>query len=885
MPNKRDSKVDPRTEQEIYEAELTRHNQLGRLARSKGYQVPPAGGTPPALNEDGSLKNPPSQPTSNQDEGGEGGEEEEEGEGDEGGNESEKLRVSNQLSVNTDQPRDEHGRWTVGNFPKPSWWDAERQPNEHELAAHIDMGNSGDTGGTQGIGKVVKRLRKEEAVSDGVIDHLRKFHTDRVKSESGAGSLSSQEAREERILRTRDSSGRVSARPFNSNPEGHNQYSQPMEGSSSSMEGSSQSSKSSSQHAEGSSHYAEGAAKDKPSIFDLAQTVSKGGDHVVVWQDAGGDGSWHASRHPTPEQAESFKEFLRHDVTVKPGSIDGGRIPAPKVRKARKPPTVNGYYLTNEGVPFFKTCERDREGRCIGKEGAQLSAKDLRRYAGSAPEEAAGTQAVMGGSKALESARSGGEGVEKQEQFIHPAQKLQMDALGSAQQVGSKLLSKAGEAWEELKYHVPDVAHLAELAKGIEYRAEKLYKDTQELAKQVARERGISEEHIERASRSVAADDTLNRWTGNVPLAHAALEHLLEAPIHSLSHAVGPRVAGTVHMMAHTGMFIGAKAAYYLPLRSVASIAKGMMADIVRLRNPFTPIKAALAKIKAVKDAQPTTHSQRLLINTGMSKEDFLAALMDKYSKMNNDDERNEYELLIAAAMDTTQGDYAQSFSLANRALEQLGFSPSTAARASMILPASVQSALSTKGSPSTHSKSTSSARSKSTLSSNSRPTSTTNGSPTDNCGGEGGKPGPCPNAIQGQTMYTGGHGREGRYVTYHTTDRDMAESYKQMYNDRFGEGGEVHSKRVTIANPAPQHVIEAESNKLGMENQFYTPASVFDNNLHDDHQVKALVERLKSKGYDGAVLQDISYGAGGEGKEEMAHITFTGKGKSEPVR
>jgi hypothetical protein len=131
---------------------------------------------------------------------------------------------------------------------------------------------------------------------------------------------------------------------------------------------------------------------------------------------------------------------------------------------------------------------------------------------------------------------------------------------------------------------------------------------------------------------------------------------------------------------------------------------------------------------------------------------------------------------------------------------------------------------------------------------------------------------------VYDKPVYRGGPANEGKFVTYHTTSRDVAESYEAMFKERFGEGAgaSVHESKVTIASPAPYHVIEKEASKLGIDNGDYTPASVFDNNLHGDRQVQSLVTRLKSRGYDGAILEDIPYGRSDLGTIK-AYVTFTG--------
>jgi hypothetical protein len=121
--------------------------------------------------------------------------------------------------------------------------------------------------------------------------------------------------------------------------------------------------------------------------------------------------------------------------------------------------------------------------------------------------------------------------------------------------------------------------------------------------------------------------------------------------------------------------------------------------------------------------------------------------------------------------------------------------------------------------------------------------------------------------------VFHGGIPSKGNIVTYYTTSEKMAKSYADMSNDRFGSGGGVHKSRITIENPAPESVINQIAQRLGMDIEHYTPASVFDCNLHDDSDVVRLVAILKKLGYDGAILDDIAYG---EQIEEKAYITFS---------
>lgn len=117
--------------------------------------------------------------------------------------------------------------------------------------------------------------------------------------------------------------------------------------------------------------------------------------------------------------------------------------------------------------------------------------------------------------------------------------------------------------------------------------------------------------------------------------------------------------------------------------------------------------------------------------------------------------------------------------------------------------------------------------------------------------------------SIRNLEVYHGGSPAKGKLVTYYTTSEKMAQSYVEMFNDRFGNTGRVHRSTITISNPAPPEIIDLEAKKVGVNIDDYTPASVFDSNLQGYNEVARLVIALKKRGYDGAILKDIGYGIG----------------------
>lgn len=128
--------------------------------------------------------------------------------------------------------------------------------------------------------------------------------------------------------------------------------------------------------------------------------------------------------------------------------------------------------------------------------------------------------------------------------------------------------------------------------------------------------------------------------------------------------------------------------------------------------------------------------------------------------------------------------------------------------------------------------------------------------------------------------VYRGGGDKEGELVTYFTTRQDMAESYVDMYNDRYGAGGKLHKKSLSILSPARQDIIFSTALSIGFDEDDITsgtPATIFDQEIHGRDKVKKLVDTLRKSGHDGAILDDIAYG---KNIQDKAYIKFS---KPEP--
>jgi hypothetical protein len=138
----------------------------------------------------------------------------------------------------------------------------------------------------------------------------------------------------------------------------------------------------------------------------------------------------------------------------------------------------------------------------------------------------------------------------------------------------------------------------------------------------------------------------------------------------------------------------------------------------------------------------------------------------------------------------------------------------------------------------------------------------------------------PIPEAIK--ELYHGGSFTPGSQINrklYTALDPKMAETYVEMAADRFGGDQRLTKMFADINSAAPQQVVDELAKIHGIDN-IYTPAAVFDDNLHDPALVDALIKSLKSKGYDHTVLPDVPYGYGRGGApamDETAYVLFPG--------
>jgi len=126
---------------------------------------------------------------------------------------------------------------------------------------------------------------------------------------------------------------------------------------------------------------------------------------------------------------------------------------------------------------------------------------------------------------------------------------------------------------------------------------------------------------------------------------------------------------------------------------------------------------------------------------------------------------------------------------------------------------------------------------------------------------------------------YTGGELTRPLYLSW---DKTFANSYAKAAAGRGIKGAKLSEFEAQLVNKAPQDVIEKEAQRFGIDPNAGTPASIFDSEIHGDGPVKQLVESLRSKGYDHAVLGDIGYGTKAM---DYATVVFPGTKASESVK
>jgi hypothetical protein len=126
--------------------------------------------------------------------------------------------------------------------------------------------------------------------------------------------------------------------------------------------------------------------------------------------------------------------------------------------------------------------------------------------------------------------------------------------------------------------------------------------------------------------------------------------------------------------------------------------------------------------------------------------------------------------------------------------------------------------------------------------------------------------------------LFHGGSYKKGDTITqplYTTPSREMAETYVDEYRN---PGSTLKQLRPNVKNPAPERLVNAASRRYVPENERmgYTPASAFDQNLHDPRAIAKMIAELRRRGYDSAVATDI--GMSGPGAVEApALIAFPG--------
>lgn len=134
---------------------------------------------------------------------------------------------------------------------------------------------------------------------------------------------------------------------------------------------------------------------------------------------------------------------------------------------------------------------------------------------------------------------------------------------------------------------------------------------------------------------------------------------------------------------------------------------------------------------------------------------------------------------------------------------------------------------------------------------------------------------------VAASELWHGGTYRKGDMINrplYTTPIRDLAQSYVDAKED---PGSTLQRLKPDVSKPAPERLVKAASRKFVPNNEKfgYTPASAFDDNLHDPDQIAEMIRELKRRGYDSAVAGDIGMpGSASPAPAGDALVVFPGK-------
>jgi len=131
------------------------------------------------------------------------------------------------------------------------------------------------------------------------------------------------------------------------------------------------------------------------------------------------------------------------------------------------------------------------------------------------------------------------------------------------------------------------------------------------------------------------------------------------------------------------------------------------------------------------------------------------------------------------------------------------------------------------------------------------------------------------------ETLFHGGTYRKGDDVMqplYLSPNKRLAASY---VDESRNPGSTLQELHPNVQTPAPERLVNAVARRYVPENEKYgyTPASAFDNNLHDPALINEMIRELQSRGYDSAVAGDVSMGQGANSGAERgdALVLFPG--------
>ncbi len=213
-------------------------------------------------------------------------------------------------------------------------------------------------------------------------------------------------------------------------------------------------------------------------------------------------------------------------------------------------------------------------------------------------------------------------------------------------------------AWEHLT--IPEqhaLKTVGRAAKELWHRLESPRHVLEKMAVQVAKERGLNEQHAVTVARVLAVASVVEQWMVNIPVAHSVLHELGLEGI-------------TNFAVAKVGAFLPVTALAYIGYAAVASIAEG---------NPLATYRAAKAVLSG--SGHHTHEAEESEQPAGQADQDNAALLLSALDRVDGDE---WYLALLYAGMEDGS-DIGHAVHRADRAYEQQPQQPERRLRESLV--------------------------------------------------------------------------------------------------------------------------------------------------------------------------------------------------------